>query len=392
MGTGHVGEDTLSDVSDPRAFTPNHVALLTRVHRRGPASRAQLTRELGLNRSTIATLVADLQEQGLAVESEPLPGAGVGRPSPLVSASPMVLAIAVDVGREAVEIGVVALDGTYRSRRRFATPTAPTPAEAVNITVSLVDGLRYALAAGVTVAGIGVSVPGLIRASDGFVRWAPNHGWSNVPLGDLLQEATGLPVVVGNDANLGARAEQLFGAAAGADDVVYINGGPTGIGSGLIIRGELLLGAEGDAGEFGHNLTGAPVHRERSLQELEIEVSFRRLLTVLDLDSATLAEVDAILRTGMDDAVRGEVRRQLLVLSVGVGNLLHILNPRTVVFGGFLATYFDLEKDFFLAALARETLEAPFQATRFVTAELGTDVVLLGAAEAAFDAFFEGLA
>ena len=86
--------------------------------------------------------------------------------------------------------------------------------------------------------GVGLAVPGLVRASDGLVRFAPHLLWSDVPIRALVEAATGLPTAVGNDASLGAIAEHLFGAGRGVDDMVYLNGGASGIGGGLIVHGQ----------------------------------------------------------------------------------------------------------------------------------------------------------
>ena len=101
------------------------------------------------------------------------------------------------------------------------------------------------------VLGVGVSVPGLVRTADGLVHFAPNLGWTDVAFVDLLSDSLGLPVVVGNDADLGVLAEHLYGAAVGASEVAYV-GGTVGIGGGFLVRGQPLRGAEGYAGEVGH--------------------------------------------------------------------------------------------------------------------------------------------
>ena len=101
------------------------------------------------------------------------------------------------------------------------------------------------------VVGVGVAVPGMVRQPDGQVRFAPNLGWEDVPLGAELADALGLPVAVGNDADLGILAEHVRGAAAGVDDVVYLSG-HAGIGAGVFTAGRPLVGHGGYAGEVGH--------------------------------------------------------------------------------------------------------------------------------------------
>src|SRR5690606_24711029 len=100
--------------------------------------------------------------------------------------------------------------------------------------------------------GIGMAVAGVVR-DHATVVFAPNVGWSEVPIARLLEEALGwgLPVAVGNDADMGALGESRRGAAAGCDDVVYVSG-EVGVGGGIIAGGRPLVGTAGYAGEIGH--------------------------------------------------------------------------------------------------------------------------------------------
>jgi predicted NBD/HSP70 family sugar kinase len=368
-----------------RGSSVNLSTILRRVHRAGPASRAELTRETGLNRSTISGLVGELVERGLVVEAEPRSTRQVGRPSPVVQASSGVVAIAIVPEIDAVTMALVTFDRQVLRRVRHETETIPTVVEAVDIATRLLGELRAGLAPADRIAGIGVAVPGLVRAADGCVRWAPHLGWRDEPLGSLLEEATGIPVLAANDANLGGRAENLFGAAVDATHVLYMNGGPSGIGGGIIVNGELVSGAEGYAGEFGHNRVAAPPDSDATEGELEASVSQQRLLSVLGLRSASLDELEAALVGDERAEVRAEVHRQLGILSVGVRNMINILNPEKVVLGGFLGVLFDLESDYFLDLLASHTLQPPWESVTVVRAELGSDLLLIGAAELVFD-------
>ena len=205
----------------------------------------------GLNRSTVAALVAELRELGLAFESEPGQTNLVGRPSPTVHPDPRTLAIAVNPEVDAVTVGLVSLAGKVVKRVRVDTDAPPTVDEAIAITSDVVARLQSENLSN-RIVGIGVAVPGMVRAGDGLVRLAPHLNWIDEPFATLLSDATGLPVQAGNDASLGAMAERMFGAGRGMTDLIYLNGGASGIGGGIIASGVALGGAEGYAGEFGH--------------------------------------------------------------------------------------------------------------------------------------------
>ena len=115
------------------------------------------------------------------------------------------------------------------------------------------------------------------------MRDAPHLRWTDVALRELIEAATGLPTVVGNDAAMGVLAEHLFGAARGIDDVVYLNGGASGIGGGLVVQGMPVTGASGYSGEFGQNRPRIASAADRRAADgvLEDEVSRARLLAAL---------------------------------------------------------------------------------------------------------------
>ncbi|WP_199539177.1 ROK family transcriptional regulator [Desertihabitans brevis] len=365
-----------------RPSTTNLTLLLERVHRGGPASRAQLTRESGLNRSTVGALVTELVRRGLVVEDDPDPTRQVGRPSPIVRCSPEVAALAVVPETDAVTVAVVDLAGAVRRRFRCETGHPPSAAE----TVELVRGVLDEAAGPWQLTGLGLAVPGLVRASDGLVRWAPHLEWRDEPLGTMLGEATGLEVLAANDANAGVLAEHLFGAAQDATQVLYLNGGPSGIGGGIIINGELVMGAEGYAGEFGHTQV-APAGEES--RELEAWVSRQRLLDLLGLESASDDVLADALRHVEDEALQAEVLRQLDALALGVREMVNALNPQRVVLGGFLGSLFERAPEHLLRGLQAQALRPSWESVSVVRAALGSDLLLVGAAELVFQRVIE---
>jgi predicted NBD/HSP70 family sugar kinase len=358
----------------------NLARVLRLVHLGGAQSRAQLTTATGLNRSTIADLVAELVGEGWVVERDPDPVGRVGRPSPVVAASPTTVVIAVNPEIDAVEIAAIDLARTIAVRERIESESLLTAEAVAALVAEVVDRWRVGPLDGSRLVAVGVAVPGLVRAADGLVRNAPHLGWTDAPVSALVAEATGLPVAVGNDASLGALAEHLFGAAQGADDVVYLNGGPSGIGGGIIVHGGPVGGVGGYAGEFGQNRVdphGASV--------LEDEVSRARLLAVLGLTAAdddTLAE--ALAAASDAGPVRAEGERQRMLLAQAIADAVNILNPSVVVLGGFLAQLEELDPEGFARAIAAAAMAENAEGLRILPASLAADRLLLGAAELAF--------
>lgn len=359
--------------------------VLTALHQHGAQPRASLTARSGLNRSTTAALVAELAARGLAFETEPDQTRQVGRPSPTVHPDPSNVAFAVNPEVDAITAGVVALGGRVVHRMRHATTRPASVGEAIEISAALIDSLRADLGAGARVAGIGVAVPGLVRSGDGLVRLAPHLGWTDAPFAQLLADATGERVTAGNDASLGATAEKIFGAGRGMSDIVYLNGGASGIGGGVIAGGALLRGAGGYAGEFGHIRVGGGAHSpDPQNGSLEDAVNRADLLRALGLEAADADELEAALAASSDPAVIALVRRQLDSLSIALRNAVNVLNPQVIVLGGFLASIFQTDPDYLRGRVAEQSLAASFECVTITRARLGSDLLMIGAAELAF--------
>ncbi|MGO1803191.1 MAG: ROK family protein [Microbacteriaceae bacterium] len=361
-------------------------ALLRLVHREGPRSRSALTAETGLNRSTIADLVTALAERGLVDEHGPDPTKRVGRPSPVVTANHDIVAIGINPEVDAIEIGAVGLGRQTRARARIDVVDVPTVMDAVAIAVDVITTWQRDELADCQLIGAGVAVPGLVRASDGLVRLAPHLGWRDEDIATPLADALGVPVTVDNDASLGAQAEYLFGAACEHRDVVYLNGGASGIGGGLIMDGTIIRGAGGYAGEWGQTRPGIANESHRRTHDgvFEDEVGRARLLAAAELVGGDDAALAAALTVGSGPTAHEEVARQRRVLAATISNAVNVLNPSMVVLGGFLGILRDQDPEGFDADVRERSLAVAAEELQIASAALGQDRLLIGAAEAAF--------
>lgn len=366
----------------------NLSTILTMVHHAGSLPRTTLTRRTGLNRSTVAALVGELSQLGLVVESAAEATTQVGRPSSVVRSNAGTIAIAVNPELDAVTVGVVGMGGRVQQRIRYPTEGPPTAKEAVNIAAAIIAGVQGGLSEDTRIAGIGVAVPGLVSQRDGLVRLAPHLGWKDEPLTQMLAGATGYPTSAANDASLGALAERIFGAGRGVEDIIYLNGGASGVGGGVISGGAALGGTSGYAGELGHMRVRSNGHPDSagSRGTLESEVARERLLEALGLASADVNEFEQALLASTSLAVRSEANRQLDFLGVALGGAINVLNPRLVVLGGFLGSLYALNPDRLHKVVAREALPASWSDVHICRPELGADILMVGAAELAFAA------
>lgn len=366
-------------------------ALLRQVHVRGALSRAELTTALGLNRSTIGALTADLALAGLVREELPKETGRAGRPSlVVVPESERVFVYAIAIGVDRMTAARVGLGGQVLDRRETVRARGePSPAAVVAPLAGFVQQMQRATPPGTTCVGCGVAVAGMVRRADGMVRLGPHADWVDAPLGAALAEVLGIdiPVSVANGADLAALAEHTRGTATDAENVIYLHG-DVGIGGGIIAGGRPVAGHGGYGGEVGHmvvNPNGRPCSCG-SRGCWETEIGEHALLRMADRDGTgrdgILAVVEAAARGDM--VAQDAIRQVGDWLGFGVANLVNIFNPEMVVFGGTL-------RDVYLAAAAqvrsrinRNALPACREHVRLRTPELGDDAILLGAAELAF--------
>lgn len=371
--------------------------ILGLVHRDGPLPRTDLTRHTGLNRSTIGDLVGELTERRLVYEALPTAGNVPGRPSPIVHVDPGVVAVAVNPEVDAIHVGLVGLGGRLLARIRLETTHAPTPQEVVAVSSAAIAGLLSGRETPLRVAGIGIAVPGQVRLSDGEVRDATHMGWVEQPLSAMMAKATGLPTWAANAANLGMRAESVFGAGRGVRDFVYFIGGPSGIGGGVVTGGQLLTGAAGFAGEFGHGFvrTGGTDCSCGARGCLEAEVTQAKLLQAVGLTQIEADQLATRLSDSRDPQVAALIAEQLELLGVAVRNAVNFFNPSLVVLGGFLADLYKAGGSK-ASALYIDAIKSARQDVRVELAALGAEQLMIGAGELVFSeliadpaAFFE---
>jgi glucokinase len=260
---------------------------------------------------------------------------------------------AADIGGTKILAAIVDNDGHVLGERRIATEPERGPEDGL---ARLLDALAGAAAdAGVGIAtlrALGVTIPGPIDPRAQVLPGAPNlPGWKNVPLGRMLRERSGLPVVVENDANAAALGEYARGAGRSTRDMTYITAS-TGIGGGIIANGRLVSGLNGAAGEVGHMviLVDGPMcgcGRRGCLEALASGTAIAREAARLIAEGRAplLAEragpVPTAKHVAEAAAAGDEVAQRLLddaarYLGIGLMNLIHLLNPEAIVVGGGL--------------------------------------------------------
>jgi glucokinase len=244
------------------------------------------------------------------------------------------------------------------------------------------------------IAAITVAAPGPLDPYEGIVLEAPNiPGWTNLPLKKLIQERFNVPVAIGNDANLAALGEWRFGAGIGHHHLIYITVS-TGIGGGVIIDNQLLLGSRGLAAELGHITVipdgplcncGQRGHLEAVSSGpaiahwVEQELS-QGIPSSLTTDRPiTAKEVSAAASKG-DELAKAALARSGTYLGTAIADYLHIFNPSIVIIGGGVSQSGEAFFAPLRTAMSEHVLSKKYlENLTLTTADLGDDVGLMGA-------------
>lgn len=380
---------TTTGVGTEELRRANLRAILQTVHTHGPTTRAVLTKQLGLNRSTIGALTGELQSLGLVSEETSAVGGRSGRPSHLVVPREDNVVVAVDIGVDRIAVALVSLGGEVILRRTRTHQRGEHDVDhVVDAVAQMVEEVLAEAGGDLRCLGIGVSVPGAVRARDGLVRFAPNLGWVEVPFTALLSKRLGRHVETGNDANLGVLAEHLRGAAVGYSDVVYLSAS-VGIGGGVLMGGRPLRGAMGYAGEIGHMPVDSegPVCRCGAVGCWETKVGENVLLRAAGRLSgggpAAVAEVITAARAGEARAAEA-VAEVADWCGVGIRAIINLFNPEIILLSGCLAQVWQAAEGRTDEAMNRSTMMSPREDVLIRAAALGDDSALIGAAELAF--------
>ncbi len=369
-------------------------ALLRHVHLGGPISRAELTAKMGLNRSTIMALTSDLTAAGLVREELPRETGRAGRPSLVVRPeSARVYVFAFDVGPDRLAVARVGLGGVILDRREAVRRRGPFALEELaGMLAGFARQMRRKTRDDTVCVGAAAAVSGGVRKGDGVIRFGPNLNADEVPFGEELGRrlGLGLPVSVGNDANLAALAEHSRGTAAAVRDLIYLHG-DVGIGGGIIAGGHLVGGHDGYGGEVGHMVVnpGGRACGCGSHGCLEAEVGERAVLDAAGRVGGDQQGREAV-RAVVDAADRGDIVAQKALkrvgdwLGLGVANLVNIFNPEMVIFGGTLRDIYLGSAAQVRTRLALHAMAPQRERLRLRTSSLADDATLVGAAELAF--------
>jgi glucokinase-like ROK family protein len=365
----------------------NRARLLAGLREAGAASRAELARRTGLSRTTVASIVAELEREGVLLERDDGGGASPrgGRPPRLLFFSRSAGAVlGIDFGKRHVRVAAADLSHAILAEAERAMPTDEPAEIGLETAVELVDEvLGEAGVSRADVIGVGLGLPGPIEMSSGRVGSSSIlPGWVGVRAAEALASRLDLPVQVDNDANLGALAELHWGAATGYRNAAYLKVS-TGIGAGLIVDGRLFHGADGMAGEIGHTIVQehGPFCRCGKRGCLETLAGAAALVELLQATHGPELTTQQLLDAAAagDSAARRVLADAGRYIGTAVATLCDLLNPELIVVGGQLSAAGDVLLDPLREQVHRHAIPATSRHLDIVPGVLGPRAELLGA-------------
>ncbi len=359
-------------------------------------SRTDIAEELRLTRAGVTIIINDLIGSGIIRETESR-STPSGRPPVVLEIDPergLVAAIDIGASHLSIAVGDITCHIFEETERPFNIADGPevclqTVATLLEVIVNKC-GLKIK-----DLSAIGISVPGPVITDAGMVMAPPiMPGWDRFPIRESLEKLWAVPVTLNNDADLGALGEWAYGAGRGEKNIAFIKVG-SGIGAGIIINHQILVGASGSAGEIGHLTidTNGPLCTcgnngclEAFASGRAIEIQARKLVesgkrTLLSEHNPKTISVKDV----ADAARRGDLVSQDILNSSGIfigiaiAGLINLINPGVVIIGGGVAESGDLLTAPIRKMVKERSLRASEHAVRITTAMLGRRSTLIGA-------------
>ncbi|MEP7075162.1 MAG: ROK family transcriptional regulator [Acidobacteriota bacterium] len=356
------------DVHDVRDI--NQTVFLHLIRERQPISRADIAKFTGLRAGTVSTIVNRLIKNNLVYEGTEGPSSGGRPPKNLYINAESFYVLAVDIGVLDTVFAVSDFNGRILKQRSILTQgTGDAFLKKLADEIEKLVKIQYNRA---KFGSVGVSVPGLINRETGTLVVSPNLEWNGLPIRETLENRLKLPVFVENDANAAAFSELWYGPVEEANvrTLLFILV-VEGLGTGLIINGELHVGSRLGLGGFGHMSIdpngelcscGRRGCWETFASERATVERFHRVTAKQGLPLVSLPDLIALANKG-DAMALESIKITGEYLGEGIANLVHGIYPETVVVGGNITAAWGIIEPIIHEKLKSRYLVSPNQIT-----------------------------
>jgi predicted NBD/HSP70 family sugar kinase len=341
----------------------NELKLLHVIRDRQPISRADLVKATGLRAGTVSVIVNRLIRNAAIHEGEEAPSSGGRRATYLQVNAEKAYIAGLSIGVRQTIYGIGDFNGRIISQRTIHTEVTPQ-SFLIQLSKMVASQLKSSPQR-VRLAGVGVSVPGLVDRANGYLVRSPNLGWRDVPIRTILEKELGVPVHVENDANAAALSELWYGPMElwSAHCMLFVLV-VEGIGTGLILNGEVYAGSRIGLGGFGHismDPQGPPCSCgnagcwEALASDQATLKRFASSTAVHRKQVNSVHDLVALAQSG-DKAAHAELLRTATFIGRGIKGLAHGLAPEIIVIGGQITAAWPMIESTLLEQLQGEYL------------------------------------
>ncbi|MFW6035497.1 MAG: ROK family transcriptional regulator [Halothermotrichaceae bacterium] len=368
----------------------NQFSIFKLIHKYGPISRKQLANNTDYSSATVTNHVKSLLESGYIIETEKGDSTGGRKPVYLTINPDKAYIFVISIEVKQIEVVMFNLKLLIETRTSF--PIVGKPVEMINRAINEIENMisEYDIPQEIII-GIGVSVPGQIDRHKKSLVFAPNLGWSNIPVADIINEKVDIEVIIENEANGAVIGEKEYGYPE-ANSMVYVSINE-GIGCGMIFNGNLYTGSSGNAGEFGHIIidsSGPLCHCgnkgcwETLASENYIIDKVNNILKInVDMD-----EIYNILVKGNDD-IKNVLKETGENIGTGLVNIINSLSPQYLILGGKNITKIkEYIYDEIIRIVEEEALSVSLDKTTVKFSKLNGSAVINGMAYLVYDKHF----
>lgn len=321
----------------------NRSTVLNTIKNHGPLSRTAIAQRTGLSAATITAITGELIQRGLIFEKEEGNSSGGRRPILLALNPAGGCVIGIKLAEDRLTGALTDLKATVLARTTLPLKHPSLDSVIAGI-VELVNRLLLSTQNRPRrFLGVGIGLAGIVDDRRGLLRHSPIFGWKDVPLTDLLTTRIGAPIYIDNDVNTLTITELWFGKGKGTDNFLTVTIG-RGVGLGIVVNGQVYLGARGGVGELGHTVIDpegnvCPCGKRGCLETYVADPALMRMAGEaarwgeLPSPPQDIGELVSLARSG-NVAAQAILARAGEVLGVGIANLINILNPELIIISG----------------------------------------------------------
>jgi len=368
--------------------------VLKTIYNREGISRAEIARLTRLTKTTVSSIVSELIKEGL-VEEAGFGATDGGKPPILLNVvDDARYLIGIDLANSEFRGAIVNLRGDIL--HRFNLPVSDLDGgAALELVYTLIEKLFAA--ADNPIRGIGIGTPGLIDPQNGVIRRAVNLDWRDLPLRRLLEKRYNIPCYIANDCQVAALGEYTFASNSSTSNLVVVKVG-RGIGSGIVLNGQLYYGDGYSAGEIGHLVmiedgetcacgnrgcletvasTQAIVKRARKIAQNNPKSLLHQFVsTPQDINTEIVLQAF----TAGDNEMHAIVEEAGYYLGIAVANFVGVLNVQHILIAGSLARFGEPLLEPIQQLMRKNSMSIMADKTRVGFSSLGQDIVIKGAA------------